>query len=201
MRTVVRVGAIVLIALATSACIVRSSGPDENRAEVFEFLPVPAGRQETIAVLADVIGPGTSTLDETTVVPLGKYRTPAGPIVYAEFQVIDADLGRQQCSGHAGPTGGGWGCGPVGQHPPDDFQRPHITLSGSGSSGTWSDLVLTVGDDVTYLEAVAADGTIYHVEPIAGFAWMEWKSAHGDLVVTAFDADGRALGSVETDAA
>ncbi len=194
-----RIIAIAFLALVSSACaLVQSSGPDENRAEVFEFVPVAAGQQETAAVLADVIGPGPTTLDAASVVPLGKFNTSAGPIVYAEFQVIDPDIGRQQCSGHAGPTGGGWGCGPIGQEAPDDLTLQPITLSGSGTSGTWSDVVLTVNDEVAFLEAVAGDGTTYRMKPISGFAWMEWKSVHGELDITAFDSDGELLGSVQT---
>lgn len=200
MRAVGRVIAVVVLGMVASACIVRSSGPDENRAEAFEFVPVPVAQQEAAEAFRSMIGSGRETLDETSVVPLGKFVTSAGSIVFAEFQTIDPQRGRQQCSGSAGPTGGGMGCGPLGQEVPDGFQLPPITLSASGSSGTWSDVEMRVNDEVAFLEAVAQDGTTYRMEPIAGFAWMEWKSERGELVITAFDRDGEAIGSVETDA-
>lgn len=141
---------------------------------------------------------GLTRLDEATITPIGKIETSAGPIVFADFQVIDPELGRQQCSGSAGPTGGGWGCGPLGQEPPDDLSVPDVTLSSEGSSGSWSDLQLVVSDDVAYLEAVAEDGTRYRMEPINGVAWMEWKTEHGDLSVTAFNRGEQPLGTVQT---
>lgn len=201
MTCVSRVIAIALLALVASACIVRSSGPNENRTEVFDFVPTPAGQQEAIEAFRSVMGPGPERLDEASIVPIGKIDTSAGPIVWAEFQTIDPQQGRQQCSGHAGPNGGGWGCGPIGQEVPDDLPLPPITLSASGSSGTWSEVEMSVNDDVAFLEGVAEDGTRYRLEPIAGFAWMEWKTTHGEVVITAFDSDGEPLGSVETDAA
>ncbi len=186
-----------LLAIAVSACIVQSS---DDRAEAFEFAPVPVDRQEAVEVFREQFLAAPAILDEDSLTPIGKIDTSAGPMVWAEFQTIDPQIGRQQCAGHAGPRGSGWGCGPIGQEVPDDFQLPPITLSASGSSGTWSDVEMRVNDDVVFLEAVAQDGTTYRMEPIAGFAWMEWKSERGELVITAFDRDGEAIGSVETDA-
>ena len=146
MRAVGRIIAVVVLGMVASACIVRSSGPDENRAEAFEFVPVPVAQQEAAEAFRSMIGSGRETLDEPSVVPLGKFVTSAGSIVFAEFQTIDPQRGRQQCSGSAGPTGGGMGCGPLGQEVPDGFQLPPITLSASGSSGTWSDVEMRVTD-------------------------------------------------------
>ena len=201
MAIVRRVTAIVILAIASSACaVVRVEGPDENRPERFDFVAVPAGREEAAEALDSILGPGPEQLDPTTVVPLGKINTSAGPVVFAEFQMIDAAGQRSQCSGSAGPSGGGWGCGPIGQVPSGGPPGNTVMLSSSGSTGTWSEVELRVGDDVAFLEAVADDGTRYRMEPIAGFAWMEWRSSRGELVITAFDRAGEPLGSVETDA-
>ena len=204
MTSVGRTIAIAVLAVATSACMIASSGPDENRPERFEFIPSPAGQQETVEAFRALIGPGeagTGVLDETTVKPLGKITGSRGTIFFADFQMIDSVSGRSQCGGSAGPGGGGWGCGPIGAPaPPEDLPLDPVMLSSSGSSGTWSDVQLRASDDVAFLEAVAQDGTTYRMEPIAGFAWMEWKSERGELVITAFDRDGEAIGSVETDA-
>lgn len=200
MKSIWSVIAVAVLALLSSACLVRSSGPDENRAEVFEFVPVPAGRQEAVDAFRSMIQPGPESLVEASVVPLGKINTSAGPILFAEFQMIDPQTGRSQCTGRAGPGGGGWACGPIGQEVPDDIPLPDVTLSGSGSSGTWSDVEVRVSDDVAFLEAVATDGTSYRMEPIGGFGWMEWKTIHGEVLITAFDDTGEPLGSVETDA-
>jgi len=191
--------AAVALALASSACLVRSSGPDENRAEVFEFVPVPASRQEAVKAFRSMIQPGQESLVEASVVPLGKINTSAGPIVFAEFQMIDPQTGRSQCSGSAGPSSGGWGCGPLGQEPPEDLPLPDVMLSSTGSSGTWSEVELRVSDEVAHLEAVAEDGTSYRMEPIGGFAWMEWKTVHGEVRITGVDADGEPLGTGESD--
>jgi hypothetical protein len=177
-----------------------SSSDDENRPERFEFIPSPAGQQETVEALRELIPPagaGNGVLDESTVKPLGKITTSRGAIFFAEFQMIDSVSGRNQCSGSAGPGGGGWGCGPIGLEPPEDLPLEPVMLSGSGSSGTWSDVQLRVRDDVAYLSAVADDGTSYRMEPIAGYAWMEWKAAHGDLRITGFDSNDNPLGSVD----
>ena len=197
MRAIGRVIAIVGLAVVASACIVQSS---DDRAETFEFVPAPVERQEAVEAFKEQFVASPTILDEDSLTPIGKIETSAGPMVWAEFQVLDPEAGRQQCSGHAGPRGSGWGCGPVGQQVPDDLQLPAVTLSGSGASGTWSEVEVRVNDDVAFLEAVAQDGTTYRMEPIAGFAWMEWKSERGELVITAFDRDGEPLGSVETDA-
>lgn len=189
--------AIAVLALGASACIVQSS---DDRAETFEFVPAPVERQEAVEVFREQFLAAPAILDEDSVTPIGKVETSAGAIVWAEFQVIDPEAGRQQCSGHAGPRGGGWGCGPIGQEVPDDLQLPPVTLSATGSTGIWSEVEMRVNDDVAFLEAVALDGTTYRMEPIEGFAWMEWKSERGELVITAFDRDGESLGSVETDA-
>jgi hypothetical protein len=204
MRAVGRIIAVVALGIVASACIVRSSGPDENRPEQFQFTPAPAGQQETIEAFKEIIGPGgadTGVLDETSVQPLGKIMTSRGAIFFADFQMIDPGSGRSQCSGSAGPGGGGWGCGPVGlPDPRDDLPLDPVTIAGTGSSGTWSDVQLRVGDDVAYLKAVADDGTTYRLEPIAGNAWMEWKASHGGLRVTAYDSNDRPLGSVDAPA-
>ena len=192
--------AVVALALISSACIVQSSGPNENRAEVFEFIPVPVAQQEAVEAFRSMLGPGPETLDETTLVPLGKINTSAGPIVFAEFQMIDPQTGRGQCSGSAGPFGGGWGCGPLGQAAPEGLPLGDVVLSSTGSTGTWSEVEVRVSDDVAHLEAVADDGTTYRMEPIGGFAWMEWKTVHGEVRITAFDDSGVPLGSVETEA-
>jgi hypothetical protein len=187
--------------VALSACVIRSSSDDENRPERFQFTPSPAGQQETIEAFREVIGPGgagSGVLDEATVEPLGKIATSRGAIFFANFQMIDSVSGRSQCGGSAGPGGGGWGCGPIGlSDPPEDLPLDPVMLSGSGSSGTWSDVQLRVNADVAYLSAVAQDGTTYRMEPIAGNAWMEWKASHGDLRITAFDSNDNPLGSVD----
>ncbi len=174
--------------MALSACGIVASNSDENRPEQFDFTPSPAARQETIDALREVIGPreaGGAVLDETTVNPLGKIETSRGAIFFANFQTIDSESGRSQCNGSAGPGGGGWGCGPIGLlEPPEDLPLDSVVISGTGSSGTWSDVQLRVGDDVAYLSAVADDGTAYRMEPVAGNAWMEWKASHGDLRIT-----------------
>ena len=199
MRVVGRVMAIVVLALASSSCaVVRVEGPDENRPERFDFVAVPAGRQEAVAAFRSMVGPGPERIDETTVVPLGKIDTSAGPVVFAEFQMIDANGQRSQCSGSAGPSSGGWGCGPIGQAPSSEPPGKTVMLSSSGSTGTWSEVELRVGGDVAFLEAVADDGTRYRMEPIAGTAWMEWKTERGELRITAFDRDGEPVASVET---
>lgn len=204
MRAVGRVIAVVVLGMVASACLVRSSGPDENRPEQFQFTPSPAGRQETIEALRDLIGPGGAdggVLDEATVQPLGKIVTSGGAIFFAEFQVIDSSSGRSQCSGSAGPGGGGWGCGPIGTSDPvGGFPLEPVTLSGTGSSGTWADAHLRVNQDVAYLTAVAEDGTTYRLEPIAGNAWIEWRSSHGDLRITAYDDDEVPLGAADAPA-
>ncbi len=175
-----------------------SSSDDESLPERFAFIPSPAGQQETIEAFTQLISPGepdTGALDEATVQPLGKITGSRGTIFFADFQMIDSESGRSQCSGAAGPGGGGWGCGPIGA-PPEDMALDPLTVSGSGSSGTWSDVQLRVSDDVSYLSAVADDGTSYRMEPIAGYAWMEWKAAHGDLRITGYDTTDNPLGSV-----
>lgn len=189
---------VVALSLVSSGCMVVSSGPNENRAETFEFVPEPVGRQEAVEAFRSLVSSGPTTLDEETVTPIGKIETSAGSIVFADFQVVDPERGREQCSGSASPTGGGWGCGPLGQEPPEDLQLPDVTLSAAGGSGRWSNLELRVGDDVSYLEAVAEDGTRYRMEPIARTAWMEWKTEHGELFITAFDRNDQALGTVQT---
>ena len=124
--------------------------------------------------------------------------TSRGAIFFADFQMVDSESGRSQCSGSAGPGGGGWGCGPVdAPEPPDDFPMDPVMIAGSGSSGTWSDVQLRVSDDVAYLSAVAADGATYRLVPIAGNAWMEWKASHGDVRITGFDSNDEPLGSVD----
>jgi hypothetical protein len=191
--------AVLTASLVTSACMIVSSGPDENRPEQFEFTPTPAGQQETLEAFREVVGPGgagSGVLDETTVQPLGKISTPRGAIFFADFQMIDPQSGRSRCSGSAGPGGGGWGCGPIGLEPPEGFPFDPVVISGAGSTGTWSDVQLRVNDDVAYLEAVADDGTGYRMEPIAGNAWMEWKASHGDMRITAYDRNDEPLGSV-----
>lgn len=200
MTSVGRVVAVAVLALTTGACLIRSSGPDENRPEQFQFTPSAAGQQETIEAFRDVIGPrgaDSGVLDETTVQPLGKINTSDGAIFFADFQMIDSSSGRSQCSGSAGPSGGGWGCGPVGlPEPPEDLPLDPVMIAGTGSSGTWSDVQLRVNGDVTYLQAVAEDGTTYRLEPIAGNAWMEWKASHGDVRITGYDRNDEPLGSV-----
>lgn len=191
---------ILLLALVSSACIVVSSGPNENRAETFEFIPVPVDRREAVEAFREQFLGAPAILDEETITPIGKIETSAGSIIFADFQIVDPEMGRQQCSGSASPTGGGWGCGPLGQEPPEDVPLEDMTLSVVGGSGRWSHLELRVGSDVSHLEAIADDGTSYRMEPIAGYAWMEWKTDRGDLVITAFDREGEPLGSVETDA-
>ena len=200
MRPSLALMAVVVLALTSSACLLRSSGPDENRAEMFEFVPVPAGRQEAVEAFKSMIQPGPESLVEDSIVPLGKINTSAGPIVFADFQMIDPLTGRSQCSGSAGPFGGGWGCGPLGQAAPEGLPLGDVVLSSTGSTGTWSEVEVRVSDDVAHLEAVADDGTSYHLEPIGGFAWMEWKTVHGEVRITAFDDSGVPLGSVETEA-
>ncbi len=191
-----------LLCVALSGCIIQSSSDD--RPEQFQFNPSPAGQQETIEAFREVIGPGgagSGVLDETTVKPLGKINTSRGAIFFADFQMIDSSSGRSQCSGSAGPSGGGWGCGPIGQsEPPEDLPLDPVMVSGTGSSGTWSDVQLRVSADVAYLSAVADDGTTYRMEPIAGNAWMEWKASHGDLRITGYDSNENPLGSVNAQA-
>ena len=198
MASVGRVVTVVLLALATSACIVRSSGPDENREEAFEFIPVAVDRLEAVEALRSVFLTSPAILDEESVTPIGKIETSAGSIIFADFQAIDPERGREQCSGSVGPTGSGWGCGPLGQETPDDLPLGDLYLSTVGSSGRWSELQLRVSNAVSSIEAVAEDGTRYRMEPIAGTAWMEWKTERGELAITAFDRDGEPVGSVET---
>ena len=69
-----------------------------------------------------------------------------------------------------------------------------------GSTGTWSEAEFSVNDEVEYLIAVAQDGTTYRMEPLGWRAWMEWKTSHGDLVVTAFDAADDAIATVTVEA-
>lgn len=196
MRALGRVIAIVGLAVVASACIVQSS--DENREEAFEFIPVPVERQEAVEALRSVFITSPAILDEESVTPIGKIETSAGSIIFADFQAIDPERGREQCSGSVGPTGSGWGCGPLGQETPDDLPLGDLYLSTVGSSGRWSELQLRVSNAVSFLEAVAEDGTRYRMEPIAGTAWMEWKTERGELAITAFDRDGEPVGSVET---
>ena len=200
-HTIPRTLLMALLCVALSACGIVASNSDENRPEQFAFTPSPAGLQETIDAFRDVIGPGGAggaVLDEATVKPLGKIETSRGAIFFADFQTIDSESGRSQCSGSAGPGGGGWGCGPIGLlEPPEDLPMDPVMISGTGSSGTWSEVQLRVSDDVAYLSAVADDGTAYRMEPVAGNAWMEWKSSHGDLRITGFDSNDNPLGSVD----
>ena len=197
MTAVGRVVGIALLTLATGACLLRSSGPDENRAEAFDFTPVAVDRQEAVEAFRSLFLSTPAILDEGTVTPIGKFETAAGSIIFADFQVTDPESGRQRCSGSATPTGGGWGCGPLETSDQiEGFPQEPVTLSASGPSGTWSDVHLRVNEDVAYLTAVAEDGTSYRMEPIAGNAWMEWKPSHGDLRITAFDSNDNPLGSV-----
>lgn len=196
MRSIGRVMAIALLAMIASACIVQSS--EDNREETFEFIPVAADRQEAVEVFREAFLTSPAILDEDSVTPIGKIETSAGPIIFADFQAVDPERGREQCSGSVTPTGSGWGCGPLGQEAPDDLPLGDLYLTTVGSSGRWSELQLRVSNDVSHLEAVADDGTQYRMEPIAGTAWMEWKTERGELVITAFDRDGEPIASVET---
>ena len=191
-----RIGAILVLAVAVSACIVQSS--EDNRAEAYEFVPVPVGQQEAVEAFRSAFQTSPAILDEESVTPIGQIVTSAGAIIFADFQAIDPERGREQCSGSVGPTGNSWGCGPLGQEPPEDLPLPDVSLSMVGSSGRWSELQLRVSNDVSYLEAVAEDGTRYRMEPIANTVWMEWKTERGELAITAFDRDGEPVGFVET---
>ena len=199
MTTKLAVVAMVAIALLSSACvIVQSSGPDANRVERFEFVPAPATRAEAVEAFRDAFANDPATLIESSVNPVGKLQTGQGSIVFAEFEAVFPDTGLNTCSGSASEFSSGWGCRPADDPVPDDpAPRQPLQSTMVGSTGTWSEAEFSVNDDVDHLIAVADDGTTYRLEPLERVAWMEWKSERGDLVVTAFDASGDELASVE----
>jgi hypothetical protein len=122
-------------------------------------------------------------------------------VVFADFEVINPDSGLNVCSGSAGPFGSGWGCRPADEPAPGDpFPVQPLTNTMTGSTGTWSEAEFSVNAEVGHLIATAEDGTTYRLEPLGNVAWMEWKTEHGDLVVTAFDASGEPLAAVDVEA-
>jgi hypothetical protein len=192
---------LVLLASLLGGCLTSVGGPNEDRAEQFEFVPLPATRNEATEAFRDLFANDPMTLVEDSVTPIGKIITGQGPIVFAEFEMIDPEQGLQVCSGSAGPFSGGWGCRAANVPAPDDLDpREPLQAPAVGSTGTWSEVEFAVNRDVDHLTAVAADGTTYRLEPLAGMAWMEWKSEHGDLVVTAYDAAGDQLAVVDVEA-
>ena len=201
MKSVGRFIAFACLALVSSACIVRSSGPDENRAEVFEFAPIPVARAEAVDAFRDAFANDPGTLVEASVTPTGKITTGQGEVVFADFEALFPETGLHVCSGSAGPFGSGWGCRPADEPAPEDpFPTQPLSNTMTGSTGTWSEAEFSVNEDVDHLIATAEDGTTYRLEPLGNVAWMEWKSEHGDLVVTAFDASGEQLATVNVEA-
>lgn len=196
-----RLLAVTVLAVTLGGCMISVGGPDDNREEQFEFTPVPATRLEAVEAFRGLLATDSARLVEDSVVPVGKLRTGQGSVVFADFELIDPDTGLNVCSGSAGPNGGGWGCRPAAEPAPDDrAPRDHLQNAVVGSTGTWSEAEFSVNDEVDHLIAVAEDGTTYRMEPLQWRAWMEWKTEHGDLVVTAFDAEGRALSTVDVEA-
>ena len=192
---------ITVVAVSLGGCMISVGGPDDSREEQFEFVPEPAARAEAVEVFRSLFESDATTLVEDSVEPIGKLRTGQGSVVFAEFEVIDPDTGLNVCSGSAGPNGGGWGCRPSDEPAPDDpAPREPLQNNMVGSTGTWSEAEFSVNDEVEYLIAVAQDGTTYRMEPLGWRAWMEWKTSHGDLVVTAFDAADDAIATVTVEA-
>lgn len=189
---------LLMIALVSSSCIRSFGGPNENAPERFEFIGVPTAREAAEAAFEGAMGPAQFA----DVIPgsfnaLGRIPGARSDRFLAEFKVNDSELGISQCSGIAGAGGGGWGCGPIDQEQEPNSQP--VALSGSGTDETWSEANFIVSDDVAYLVATASDGTNYRMEPIAGQAWMEWRSSHGELAVVAYDDADTNLGTIGTE--
>ena len=183
-------------ALVLSSCIRSVGGPNENAPERFEFIGVPVAREAAEAAFEGALGQQFVDVVPGSFVALGRIPGARSDRYLAEFKVNDSELGLSQCSGIAGAGGGGWGCGPVDQEQEPNFEP--VAFSGSGTDETWSEANFTVSDDVAYLVATATDGTNYRMEPIAGQAWMEWRSAHGELTVVAYDDTDTRLGTIRT---
>lgn len=184
------------LAVILGACsVIGGGGPNDNRAERFDFTPVPVATAEAEAIFFDHFGPD-QTVVPGSFVALGKIRGIGGDRVFAKFTLVDAQAGATECVGNMGPTGGGWSCGQGGGPvaPPQTFE-----LGGQGSSDTWNEAEFRVGSDVVSISVTARDGTTYRVTPVNGFAWMEWKASHGDLVATAFNVAGAEISSISID--
>jgi hypothetical protein len=54
-----------------------------------------------------------------------------------------------------------------------------------------------VAPEVERVSAVAGDGTRYTIMPAAGYGYVVWPTVRGNLTLTALDADGAALGTVD----
>lgn len=193
----VRFASLVGLTLLLSGCFVARGDPDGNVQERFEFVPAPVNQAEARARFEDMAGP-ESTIVEGSFKALGRIPGPRGDQYFADFQLDSPPDGLSQCSGQAGDSGGSWGCGPVGdfENVPDDGA---VSLRGSGIGGAWQDASFAVSDEVAYLVATADDGTRYRLEPVAGMAWFEWKSLHGDVRVTAFDRSDNPLETIDAD--
>lgn len=200
-RTAFAAASFILLGFALAGCVTSIGGPNDDRVERFEFVPVPATRAEAVEAFRDAFANDPATLIENSVEPVGKISTGQGAVVFAEFEAILPDTGLHVCSGSAGPFGSGWGCRQADDPAPDDpFPVAPLSNTMTGSTGVWSEAEFSVSEDVDHLIAVAEDGTTYRLEPLGQIAWMEWRSEHGDLDVTAFDAAGDALASVNVEA-
>lgn len=186
---------LILTLASLSSCGI-SAAPDPDRPERFEFISVPASNAEAIALLEDFRGGDDVPLVPGSVVALGKLPGSGGDRVFVEFSVVDPRVGPMDCLGTLSASSGGWGCSSGGE---PDLDPDTLQLASSGASEGWNEVEFRVGANVAYIVAVAEDGTAYRIEPLGGFAWMEWKSAHGTVVAKAFDANDRELTSVPVD--
>ena len=117
------------------------------------------------------------------------------------FEAIEGSTGElMACTGRTGPFRSSVGCGPKGGPSPSDFVDGAFDVSSTDYSDGWAEVEFTVTDEVAEIALVADDGTTYRLVPIESFAWMEWRTEHGNLAATAVGPSGDALETVEVDA-
>ena len=69
---------------------------------------------------------------------------------------------------------------------------------GRSIDGAWQTVSFSVPLTTVEVVGVAADGTEYKIAPLEGLGYLWWPAERGSMVLTAFDADGNPVDSMNT---
>lgn len=182
--------------LLPGCTLVRESSIEEGP-EQFQFTVTagPGAGPAADALARDFsAGPGSDLVPESASL-VASVMTPIGQVDILRFQMLSQGQ-INDCEGQFSQTGSSVGCGSAGGLD-DPLAGSAIAVSGGGSIDTWSTSTIRVAPEVERVSAVAGDGTRYTIMPAAGYGYVVWPTVRGNLTLTALDADGAALGTVD----
>lgn len=176
-----RVVALVLLTVMSSACLTRFGGQEPDGPEQFVFTARPgSGTGEEAASLVEAMET-VEEADHVATVP-----TPLGAVEYVTFTGDDGGA----CESVIGRDFESVGCGA----PPEEIPPEELRVLSTGLHGDWVVVDLRAGESVASVVATTDDGQTYRATIVGGFGVIVHPFERGQLEVQGLDASGVPVG-------